>query len=134
MRRRPPRILTQRRLLYCILINQLATPGLGSLMARRFVSGAGLLLLALAGFSLSTVWMFQLCYALIVQQLDQPEPPRAPDWLWTGGLMLFGAGWCWALITSVGLYLEAQRLKPDIAADPPPQTPVPSGKSSRTPS
>ena len=34
----------------CALINQLATPGLGSLMAGRLVAGIGQLLLAVAGF------------------------------------------------------------------------------------
>jgi hypothetical protein len=120
MRRRPPRILTSQRLLYCILINQLATPGLGSLLARRFVAGTGQLLLALAGFGLSTDWMLRLYYALIVQQLDQPEPPRAPDWMWTWGLGLFGAAWCWALATSVSLYRQAKTMSPAAPSSPSP--------------
>jgi hypothetical protein len=110
MSRRPPRILTQQRLLYCILVNQLATPGLGSLLARRFVSGTGQLLLALAGFSLSTVWMFQFSYSLVLEQWDQPGPSRAPDWMWTWGLVLLGTGWGWALLTSISLYREAQKM------------------------
>ena len=39
----------------CVLINQCATPGLGSLLCRRFFSGTGQLLLAVAGFVLVAV-------------------------------------------------------------------------------
>ena len=38
------------------LLNQLATPGLGSLMARRWIAGSGQLLLFLAGFVIYCLW------------------------------------------------------------------------------
>jgi hypothetical protein len=123
MTSRPPRILTRHRLLHCVLINQLATPGLGSLLARRFLSGTGQLLLSLAGFTLSIAWMIRLYYVLALEQLDQPAPPRAPDWMWTWGLMLFGAGWCWALLTSIRLYREAKRMDPARPPNLPPRIP-----------
>jgi hypothetical protein len=41
------------------LINQLATPGLGSLMGRRWISGACQLLLSLTGCVMLLVWFFK---------------------------------------------------------------------------
>ena len=40
----------------CFLVNQLATPGLGSLMAGKTGPGIGQLGLALAGFALVLAW------------------------------------------------------------------------------
>ena len=106
----PPRPLTRGRLLICILINQLATPGLGTLIARRFVSGAGQLLLALAGFGLIVTWMAQFFYAVVRQQMG--EPARSPSgWLSTWGSILFGVSWLWALVTSLGLWRQMKRLE-----------------------
>jgi len=42
------------------LVNQLATPGLGSLMAGRWIAGIGQLALALAGFVMVVVWFFEV--------------------------------------------------------------------------
>jgi hypothetical protein len=108
----PPKILTRQRLLNCILVNQLATPGLGSILARRKVAGAGQLLLALVGSALITIWMFDLSYGLAVQGLDPSDPAKPPDWMWTWGIGLFGASWCWALVTSIALYQAAKRMDP----------------------
>ena len=108
MTRCPPRPLTRNRLFACIVINQLATPGLGSLMARRFFSGAGQLLLALAGCALIALWMFQFFYRLTLREMDQPAPQNPDDRLWTWGLILFGASWFWSLATSIGLFRQAK--------------------------
>ena len=42
----------------CCLVNQFATPGLGSLMGRRIVAGIGQLLLAFLGAALVIYWVF----------------------------------------------------------------------------
>jgi hypothetical protein len=90
------------------LINLAATPGLGSLLARRYVAGTGQLLLALAGFVLLVSWMFELFYRLVLQQLGRSVPPDASGWLWKWGLVLFGAGWLWSLVTSLSLWRQAK--------------------------
>ena len=54
------------------LINQLATPGLGSLMARRYVEGIGQLLLAFAGFGLILVWFTSLMLKMF-RDVDEPS-------------------------------------------------------------
>jgi hypothetical protein len=90
------------------LINLAATPGLGSLMARRFFSGIGQLLLALGGSVLIVSWVFELCYRVFLQQLGNPVPPDSSGWLWKWGLLLFGAGWLWSLATSLSLLWQAR--------------------------
>ena len=106
---RPPRILTRERLLTCILINQLATPGLGSLLARRKLAGAGQLLLALGGAGLLVLWVGLLSYRLTMAELGGTAVRPAPDWMWQWGLGLFIASWFWALATSFGLWLQARQ-------------------------
>ena len=108
---RPPRPLTRDRLLVCILINQLATPGLGSLIARRIVAGTGQLLLALTGFGLIVTWMVRFFYAMMLQQMGKPVPPGPPDWMWDRGLAVFGLSWLWALVTSFGLWRQMRILE-----------------------
>ena len=39
-----------------VMLNLLATPGLGSLLCRRWIAGSGQLVLAVAGFALIMVW------------------------------------------------------------------------------
>jgi hypothetical protein len=110
----PPPV-TRNRLITCILINQLATPGLGSMMARRFVSGIGQLLLAVAGSALIVVWMFQMFYRMTLQAMDEPAPHAANSWMWNWGLILFAASWLWSLVTSISLWMQARKLA---AAEP----------------
>jgi len=106
--RSPP--LTPNRLIVCILINQLATPGLGSLMARQMVAGAGQLLLALAGFGLIVTWMCDFFYRSIKQALGEPSSQSTHGWALNWGFILFGASWLWALVTSVSLGIKARKL------------------------
>ena len=61
MTSRTDRPLSRARAWTCLLTNLFATPGLGSLMARRVFAGTGQLLLALAGFVLIVGWIFELC-------------------------------------------------------------------------
>ena len=91
------------------LVNQLATPGLGSLMAGRWLAGGGQLALALAGFIFVVIWFIKI----IVPYYDQmfsDAPPPATTW-WTGelGAVLFAVAWCWSLVTSLSLLRESSR-------------------------
>ena len=104
--------LSRARVWTCILTNQLATPGLGSLMARRVWAGTGQLLLALAGFVLIMVWIFELCRGVYLQQLDEPVPPDASGWMGKWGLICFGASWLWSLVTSLSLLCQAKSDEP----------------------
>jgi 4a-hydroxytetrahydrobiopterin dehydratase len=93
------------------LVNQLATPGLGSLMAGRWIAGAGQLALALAGFILIMVWFFKIIipyYSLMFGE----SAPGPINW-WTGelGAGLFVLAWFWSLVTSLSLLREASKVK-----------------------
>lgn len=102
------------------LVNQLATPGLGTLMAGRIVTGIGQLVLALVGFGFFVTWFV----ALLIQfygQIEGDVAVRPVGWLAQAGAGLFIAAWCWSLVTSVSLIREARRNAPAVfAAMPPP--------------
>ena len=111
MRKAVSGALSANRLLVCALINQLATPGLGSWLARRRIAGAGQLALACAGFALIVVWMSQSIYSMFGQVFSDTTGSAPPDWMWKWGWILFGASWVWALVTSVELLFQARGLE-----------------------
>ena len=119
MTRRTTQSLSRARVWTCILTNLLATPGLGSLMARRVWAGTGQLLLALAGFVLLMGWMVGLYHRIFLQQLGDPVPTDSSGWMWKWGLLFFGASWLWSLVTSLDLWRQA------IADEPVEPKPVP---------
>ena len=90
----------------CFLINQLATPGLGSLMAGRYLAGTGQVLLALIGFGLVVAWFVALI-TQIYQQIDGDVAAKTAAWLGETGGMTFASAWLWSLVTSVSLLREA---------------------------
>ena len=95
----------------CFLMNQFATPGLGSLMGRRILPGIGQLLLALAGFALVIVWFVQTLkeyYGLMYD--DRPAVSYAKYFL--AGASLFAASWLWSLLTSLSLLRQAKVPEP----------------------
>jgi hypothetical protein len=97
-------------------INQLATPGLGSLLAGRYVAGAGQLLLALAGFGLVVAWFIKLMLQMF-QQIDTGGAIKSVSWIGEAGAALFALAWVWALVTSLSLLRQARDETP---REPPP--------------
>ena len=104
----PDRPISCARAASCAFVNLAATPGLGSLMARRIVAGTGQLLLALAGFVMVLVWFFQI----MIQYYGQATgdvPARPVGWIGLEiGAILFVASWFWALVTSISLVRQAK--------------------------
>jgi hypothetical protein len=96
-----------------MLINQFATPGLGSLLGRRFVAGAGQLGLAVLGFVLVCAWFGLMMWNTYRQFNDNAEPVSYAA-VGLAGAAAFFISWCWAWVTSVSLMREATR-----AAQPP---------------
>jgi 4a-hydroxytetrahydrobiopterin dehydratase len=92
------------------LLNQLGTPGLGSLMAGRWIAGTGQLILCVAGCALVLVWFFKIIiryYGLMFPgevQIEQPEPI---GWMGGAGGILLAVSWLWAAATSFSLLREA---------------------------
>ena len=92
------------------LINQFATPGLGSLMAGRWVAGIGQLVLAVIGFCLLVAW-FLTVMRQVYQQINGEPPAGSNAWLGQMGAVVFGAAWLWSLVTSLSLMREARELE-----------------------
>jgi hypothetical protein len=93
------------------LANQLATPGLGSLMAGRWIVGIGQLVLFLIGCVMITMYFFQLdlhAYRQVIGEFG-PDPHK---WLGEIGLFFFVTAWFWALVTSISLVTQAKLEEP----------------------
>jgi hypothetical protein len=100
----------------CFLMNQFATPGLGSLMAGKILSGLGQLLLALAGFALVLVW-FGLTMKQYYNLMNSDAPPVSYARYFFAGAFVFAASWFWSLGTSLNLMRQAKTPEP-----PPPDS------------
>lgn len=91
------------------MLNLLATPGLGSLLCRRWIAGTGQLLLCVAGFAVFMVWFVKEMaqyYSLI--NMDAPPPPAQPIWrIAAAGVSLVVVSWLWSAVTSLSLMREA---------------------------
>ncbi len=90
-------------------LNQLATPGLGSLLAGRTAAGLGQIGLAVAGFALVLTW-FVLNMNQVYQQIFNDAPAKSYGWVGAAGGGVFAAAWLWALGTSLSLLRGARRL------------------------
>ena len=102
-----------------VLINQFATPGLGSIVAGRYFSGTGQLLLALTGFSCFIVW-FVAIMRQFYGQIQGNVEVKPVGWIGWTGLVVFAAAWFWALITSISLMREVKRNHTAIFTQPQP--------------
>jgi 4a-hydroxytetrahydrobiopterin dehydratase len=92
------------------LLNLLAAPGLGSLIARRWLAGAGQLLLTLVGFTVFMVWFVKEMieyYGLIAGN----ETLHPIGWIGETGAALVVVAWVWSAVTSFSLQHEAARIR-----------------------
>jgi hypothetical protein len=103
-----------------VLLNQFATPGLGSLMAGRYVAGTGQLLLALAGFGLIAAW-FVLVMMRLYDQINLDSSPEIGAYGRVGlsGAALFAIAWVWSLVTSISLLRHARVSESELEGAPP---------------
>lgn len=95
----------------CFLINQFATPGLGSLIAGRAAAGVGQLLVAVAGFALVMLW-FALRMSQLYNEVVNDAVPKSVAWAGEAGAALFAAAWLWSLVTSLSVLREARNCQP----------------------
>lgn len=84
-------------------INLFATPGLGSILGRRFGSGAAQLTLAGAGFLCIMWWFFQKMRLMYGQISGTNLPVDLGNTVGKWGIGLFAAAWVWSLVTSIQL-------------------------------
>ena len=101
-------------------MNLTATPGLGSLMCRRWVPGLGQLTLSVTGFCLIMFWMLKLIYRSMMMQTGDAVPDAPATWLWQWGVLLFGAAWLWSLITSLSVWQQVKALEQIASTTAPP--------------
>ena len=98
------------------MLNLLATPGLGSLVARKWFAGLGQLAVFLAGFVIFLAWTFQQ-FSLALALWGGAEPVSAPNGhLGLIGFALAALAWLWSLGTSLHIVRQAKQT----AADSPP--------------
>jgi 4a-hydroxytetrahydrobiopterin dehydratase len=92
------------------LLNLLATPGLGSLAARRWLEGIGQLILSVVGFALVLIWFIREIIPYYGEMFNDTAPrPIGLNMLGLGGGM-FALAWIWSLVTSLSLSREASRI------------------------
>jgi 4a-hydroxytetrahydrobiopterin dehydratase len=93
------------------LLNQLGTPGLGSLLAGRWVEGVLQLLVFLAGFVLFCLWAFRNL-AQYYQMMFNNAPKTAPGGggLFLGSIGICALAWAWSLLTSFSLLRESSKV------------------------
>ncbi len=92
------------------LLNQLATPGLGSVMAGRWGAGCGQLILSTGGFVLIMVWFVKEMVPYY-HLMFSDTPPQSPSLkLLVVGAVLFVLAWLWSLVTSFSLMNEASKV------------------------
>jgi len=92
-------------------MNQLATPGLGSLMAGKVLTGAGQIAVAVIGFALVAMW-FGLTMIQTYNQFTNDALPKSYGGLGAAGALVFIAAWCWSLLTSLQVLREAKSNEP----------------------
>jgi hypothetical protein len=109
--------------LNCLLMNQLATPGLGSLMGGRILAGSIQLGLAVLGFVLVVVWMYGLSANAYRQAFELPTEPTAYPGLGMAGFSLFAISWLLAWFTSLSLLRNAPPEEPPAMPKPKPVPP-----------
>ena len=90
------------------LMNLLGTPGLGSLMARRWIAGTGQLALFLTGFVFFCVWVLPTIKNYYSLPFSDTPPPSVPGGERAEiGIVLCVVSWFWSLVTSVNLMRRA---------------------------
>lgn len=91
------------------LVNQLATPGLGTLMLGKLALGLAQLALAIAGFLFIIAWFAMILFQYYGQISGNVEV-KPVGWIGITGAILFVAAWTWSLFSSIGFIRKAKRL------------------------
>jgi 4a-hydroxytetrahydrobiopterin dehydratase len=103
--------LTRKRIISCVLLNLLATPGWGTLLARRWFSGAGQILLSVTGFVLILVWFYKLVIVQYYGLMNGNVQVRSVGSIGITGAILFALSWLWSLLTSIDLLLKGSKVQ-----------------------
>ena len=114
------RPLSRDRAWSCIMMN-IATPGVGSMRAGQMLTGLGQLFLALAGAALICLWIIEMSYGLVQEELGEPVPQGSNGWMWKWGLAGFAASYAWTLVACVNLFRRAKAEERENPENAPPR-------------
>ena len=116
--RNPPKILTRARAMTCVAMNQLAFPGVGTVMAGRRI-GYIQAVLMLSGFLLATgfmLWAINCSVHALINGLMDEEKLKAQylPYAWMGklGFGLCLVAWFWSLGSSFGILRQVPKSPP----------------------
>lgn len=114
----PPKILTRSRAWTCVAMNQLAFPGLGTIMAGRRIGYVQAVLMVI-GFLLLTGFMTWFIVGMMGELVGSGQDHerlvvqhRAYAWTWQFGLGLSLLAWFWALASSAGILRQVAKGPP----------------------
>jgi 4a-hydroxytetrahydrobiopterin dehydratase len=102
--------LSRKRIVSCVMMNLVATPGLGSFLAHRRVAGIGQILLSIVGFLLLLDWFYQLVVVQYFGQIMGEVKIQPVGYIGLIGGGVFVASWLWSLATSISLLQEASHV------------------------
>jgi len=103
-----------------LVINQGATPGLGSFLAGHRWVGVAQMTVAVAGFLIFMGWFWELAQGSW-ESLDTGHPAPFPPWRrLVLGLSLFGGAWFWSLATSLRILRDLRASVPPLLPEPGP--------------
>jgi hypothetical protein len=106
-------------------MQNVATPGLGSLKARRIFEGVCQLSLAIVSGFFICAWVVAWSYRIFEAQNDETLPPDSSGWLLKWGIVFFLASWLWAMATCVNLLLQTKSPERGTAEKVPPRLNLP---------
>jgi len=107
-----------RRGMTCLLVNQLACPGIGTMMAGRRVTGLVQAIIMVAGFCLTLAYALMYLSAVYKFVLDARateatwKAMQPSAWLGIVGFVLCSVAWLWALVSSFQIVNESRRRQP----------------------
>jgi hypothetical protein len=98
----------------CMIVNQLACPGIGTFMGGRHVTGLMQAAMMIVGFCSVIGWGLMQISAVYKFAFDAraTEVAQPPAWLGIGGLALCVVAWFWALFSSFRILNESRRNHP----------------------
>ena len=108
----------------CLLMNLFATPGLGSLMGGRILSGLGQLFLFLIGFAFVGIWFYRTMKSYYsLSDFSDDSASLHPLYLryFLAGFLFAAASWLWSLLTSIQMMAQAKTPEPALPGSVPPR-------------
>jgi hypothetical protein len=114
---KPPKILDAAKARNVFIMNQFATPGLGSLMAGRLFAGACQIMLAVAGFFFIVAWFINVMVQFY-GQIEGNVAVKPVGWLGLTGTAIFLLSWVWSLFTSLSIVRASKQAALDKANFP----------------